>query len=113
MPGATLLKVLAGLTALAYIGVNFVAPLPKFLIAENIVYAILYIAGLILLDRMPVESRILLAGLAGFNAGRLSRSIISPEGELMPLSRDHIPLFILLLAILAISLRDLARMARG
>ncbi|MCE4601916.1 MAG: hypothetical protein F7B18_01900 [Desulfurococcales archaeon] len=103
----TILKVLTVLAMISYIGVNFVAPLPRFLVAENLVYAALYGLGLLLMPRRPVDARVLLAGLAGFNAGRVSRSIIEPTGVLTPLARDHIPLFIVLLAIMILSLQDL------
>lgn len=109
---AAILRILVALAIVAYVGVNFIAPLPRFLIAENLVYAMLYLVGLAALKSRPVESRLLLAGLAGFNAGRVSRSIIGPEGELMPLARDHIPLLLVLLGILVISLFDLREAAR-
>ena len=87
------------LAILAYIGINFIADLPKFLIAENITLALLYILSLIAVEKnYPwVQPYTLL--LSAFNAGRVSRSIISPRGEMQEKAKQHIPLLTLLLAI--------------
>ncbi len=97
------LKVLTLLAIVSYVGVNFVAPLPRFLVGENLVYALLYGIALVGLVRGWSGSPILLVGLSGFNAGRVSRSIITPTGELSSMALDHIPLLILLILILLLS----------
>ena len=72
------LKVLTIIAIISYIGVNLIAPLPTFLIGENITYAILYLAGLLYMARDRAGGKLLLGGVASFNAGRLSRSVIQP-----------------------------------
>ncbi len=97
------------LLIIGYIGINFTGELPKFLIGENILYAILYSILLIeLLKNTPYVQPVLLL-VASFNAGRVSRSIISPRGEIGELAIEHIPLLTLILIVafsaLAIVLR--------
>jgi hypothetical protein len=87
------------LAILAYIGINFVADLPKFLIAENITLALLYIMSLVAVEKNYSWSQPFTLLLSAFNAGRVSRSIISPRGELQERAIQHIPLLILILTI--------------
>lgn len=96
-----ILTVLVAFLILGYIGINFIARLPGFLIAENISLAIAYAVTLLL--HLKGRGYIYTASLAWFNAGRVSRSIVEATGELAPLAYQHIPLLalILLIAILA------------
>ena len=101
------LKILLGLSALAilaYIGVNFVAPLPKFLVAENVFMAVLIGAAAYMAayKRDPAYLPVL-SLIAAFGAGRMSRSVIQPDGSLAPLARDHAGMLLLLLAIAVLS----------
>jgi hypothetical protein len=96
--GVLVLVALLGLLTAGHIGILFVAELDKFLIIENIVLAILYttsIAGVL----KGHEWGYLLASITAlFSAGRVSRSVISPRGEVGELALQHIPLLILDLA---------------
>ena len=102
--GLRILLVLSGLAVLAYVGVNFVAPLPRFLVFENIVMAVLtgataYMAAY----KRDTAYLPVLSLIAGFGAGRMSRSVIQPDGSLAPLARDHAGMLLLLLAIAVLS----------
>ncbi len=92
--------VLAALLALliaSYVGVNFVASLPGFVVLINIALAAGYALALYL---HAAQSRgyVYTASLAWFNAGRVSRSVVTPEGELAELALQHIPLLALIAA---------------
>ncbi len=93
----------AGLTlllALGHVGIIFVSELPEFLVAENIVLAAIYAAGAVMYLLRDSCTAALAAGLvAVFSAGRVSRSIVSPEGMLGELWLQHIPLLALDLAV--------------
>lgn len=93
------------LLTVGYVGINFTADLPRFLVGENLVLAVLYMALAVALyyDRPWAAPATVL--LAGFNAGRVSRSIISPEGRVEELALAHLPLLalILLVALLALA----------
>lgn len=98
-----ILQVLLLILIAGYIGINFFADLPTFLVAENLAYAALYALGLLSLNKRPVV--ILLIVLSAFNAGRVSRSVIEPTGELAPIAMGHLPLLILILAVLVLLVR--------
>lgn len=89
---------------IGYVAINFVAPLPLFLIVENLVYSVLYATFLVALARRDDVGALGLAALSSFNAGRVSRSIITPRGEITDMALAHMPLFILLLTLLVLSL---------
>ncbi len=93
-------KALLALTLIliiGYIGINFVAPLPAFLVGENLFYAASYaILAYMLWKGRRVEPLYVL--LAGFNAGRVSRSVVTPYGTPGRLAVQHIPLLALILA---------------
>ncbi|WP_201783071.1 hypothetical protein [Pyrodictium occultum] len=100
-------KVLTGLIVLliiGYVGINLVAPLPRFLVGENIVLAVAYAAGLAWLLRGSRATYPYLVALAGFNAGRVSRSVVEPTGAPGRLAAQHVPLLlvVLLVALLAL-----------
>jgi len=101
---AKLQMLLIALLIIGYISINFIADLPKFLIGENLTYTVLYSIALIALYKQYDWAQIYTILVAGFNAGRVSRSIISPRGEVEELAKEHIPLFLLVLLIALISL---------
>ena len=91
-----------------YIGINFVAPLPAFLVGENLFYAASYsILAYMLWRGRRVEPLYLL--LAGFNAGRVSRSVVTPYGAPGRLALQHIPLLLLILAAAFLALASVYR----
>ena len=90
-------KALLALLVVSYVGINFGAELPRFLIGENIFWATLYLLGLLLLYSRRKTAYPYIVFVAAFNAGRVSRSIISPHGEIGELAVQHIPLAALLL----------------
>ena len=100
------LSVLLALLILGYIGINFIAPLPAFLIGENITYAVLYGLILYLSYKRGYQNTHLLAltTILGINIGRVSRSIISPKGEIEYLALEHVPLISFLVLVLAVTL---------
>ncbi len=106
-------KVLLALTAVliaGYIGINFAADLPRFLIGENLVLAAAYAVSAYALASGKPWAHPLLLFVSAFNAGRVSRSVVTPRGELGELAVEHIPL---LAVILAVSLLSLYRLVRG
>ena len=96
------LLALTVLLAAGYIGVDVVLSLPRFLFYENIVYAVVYaVLGFLLVRGWRVAP--VYAAVAGFNAGRVSRTIVTPEGGLGALALQHVPLLALLLAAVILS----------
>ncbi len=87
---------LAALMA-GYAGINLAFKLPAFLVAENLALATGYALGLIL--HLKGRGHLYIASLAWFNAGRVSRSIVSPTGELGSLALQHLPLLALLVVV--------------
>ncbi len=99
-----------GLTLLlvaGHIGILFGAELPRFLVYENIVLAALYSVGLAAAWRGQAWGYTLVAVVALFSAGRVSRSIVGSRGEVGELAVQHVPLLLLDLAVglLALALR--------
>ncbi|MCE4601171.1 MAG: hypothetical protein F7C38_06360 [Desulfurococcales archaeon] len=85
------------LLVIGYVAINFLADLPLFLIAENLIYAVVY-AGLLYLSATGNGyAYCLISAVAMFNAGRVSRSVVTPEGGLAELAVEHIPLLALIL----------------
>jgi len=89
-----LLAILAILVA-GHIGILFSADLNRFLVAENIVLALLYIVGIIGVAKGLRWSYALVTIVALFSAGRVSRSIVGSKGEIGELAVQHIPLLLL------------------
>ncbi|MET1102039.1 MAG: hypothetical protein ABWW69_06165 [Pyrodictiaceae archaeon] len=89
-----LLAVLAILVA-GHIGILFIADLNRFLVAENIVLALLYIVGAIGVVKGLRWGYALVTVVALFSAGRVSRSIVGLGGEIGELAIQHIPLLAL------------------
>ncbi len=85
------------LLVVSHIGINFVAPLPPFLVAENIVYAVLYAIAVYGVARGSRGALLLASLVSAFEAGRVSRSIVSPWGKVGSLALQHVPLLSLLL----------------
>lgn len=103
---------LTGLLVLGYIGINLVAELPRFLIGENLALAASYLVVAWLVARGSCAGQPLMLLLASFNAGRVSRSIVTPRGETGELALQHIPLLALILAVALIALSSLLRACR-
>ncbi|MEM1663968.1 MAG: hypothetical protein QXT46_02340 [Pyrobaculum sp.] len=104
-----MLPALLLLLSAAYIGINFVG-LPLLLVVENILLAAFYAVVAIGLWKKPSRTLYaLLATVAAFNAGRVSRTIWSPTEGLGRLAVEHIPLFLYLLVISALAFRELIR----
>ena len=90
------LLALTVLLAAGYIAVDAMLPLPRFLFYENIVYAVVYaLLGFLYARGRRVEP--IYALVAGFNAGRVSRTVVTPEGAAGALAVQHVPLLALLL----------------
>ena len=113
-PACTLVKLEAGIIALliiGYIAINITADLPRFLIAENIALAIAYTATLALILKGSRAAQPTALLVSAFNAGRVSRSIITPEGQIADLAKEHTPLLatILLVSIIALTILTTGR----
>ncbi|MEB3789002.1 MAG: hypothetical protein GSR72_03820 [Desulfurococcales archaeon] len=91
------------LLIVGYLGINFTADLPRFLIGENIFYVVLYTISFVAIYKQFDWAQAYTILVAGFNAGRVSRSIISPRGEVGELAVQRIPLLslIIIVALLA------------
>ncbi|MFP3908284.1 MAG: hypothetical protein ACLFVX_00345 [Archaeoglobaceae archaeon] len=100
-----ILQLLLLILIAGYIGINFFADLPLFLVGENLVYAALYALGLLNMSKRPVVISLIV--LSAFNAGRVSRSVIEPTGELAPIAIGHLPLLVLILAVMFLLVREL------
>ncbi|MEB3852166.1 MAG: hypothetical protein LRS49_06280 [Desulfurococcales archaeon] len=74
------LRGLLALLVVGYVGINFAADLPAFLVAENVFYAAVYLAGILFYGNPRVLEAVSI--IAAFNAGRVSRSVVTPEGRL-------------------------------
>lgn len=82
-----------------FAGINLaVAELPPFLKAENAAVAALLSPGavLVLAGRRALGIAII-GAVSLFYAGRVSRSVVSPTGSLVPLWEAHLPVVLLLL----------------
>ncbi|MCE4628228.1 MAG: hypothetical protein F7C34_03665 [Desulfurococcales archaeon] len=100
---------LIALLIIAYLAINLVADLPRFLIGENLALALAYAASLTLILRGYSAGQPLTLFVSAFNAGRVSRSIVSPRGEVQELALQHVPLLALILLVSIIALVVLAR----
>jgi len=90
--------------AAGYVGINLATQLPLFLVGENLVYASIYGSAGILLARGRCRVLPILLFASSFNAGRVSRSIVTPTGSLGVLALEHVPLLTALLAVAVLSL---------
>jgi len=112
IPGCTLARIeiaAIALLVLGYIAINIAADLPKFLIAENLVLATLYTLAAALIATSHRAGQPLTLFISAFNAGRVSRSIVTPRGEIEELALQHVPLLALILVVSIIALAILAR----
>ena len=82
-----------------HVGIIFATELPGFLVAENLVLAAVYLAGVAGLLRGQAGLVLVAGVVALYSAGRVSRSIVSPAGQLGELWLQHIPLLLLDLAV--------------
>jgi hypothetical protein len=98
------LTILTGVLVAGYIGINFTADLPRFLVVENIALAVTYTILLVAHLKGAKAAYPVFTLVAGFNAGRVSRSIVTPRGELGELAVQHIPLLALILAVALLAL---------
>jgi len=105
-----LILALTAVLAVGYLGINLAAPLPAFLVGENIVLASAYAAAALLLYRGDCRALPWLLFLSAFNAGRVSRSIVTPTGELGALALEHIPLLTGILLVSALTLVAILRL---
>lgn len=116
MRGSTIraaIIVLGVLLVVGYIGVDMVLPLPVFLVAENLFWAVVYAAPLAMLATRGEKMGPLLwlVVVSAANLGRVSRSIITPYGTPGPLALEHIPLATVIALVLALSSLALYREA--
>ena len=80
-------------TAIGYLVITIFIPIPTFIKYENILYSTLYI----LFTYIAIKfSKVPLISLIFFNVGRISRSIITPYGEIAEMAREHMPLLLFL-----------------
>ncbi|MEB3846746.1 MAG: hypothetical protein GSR74_02075 [Desulfurococcales archaeon] len=102
-PALAALEALLTILIIGYITINFTADLPRFLVGENLLLAGVYLILAILVYTRGGAWYYALSTVASFNAGRVSRSIVTPEGEFAELAKEHVPLLslILLVAVLA------------
>ena len=100
---ADALYILMVLLIIGYISINFIADLERFLVIENIILAIIYCILLLEVIYSGGSWYFLTSVVASFNAGRVSRSIVTPKGEFGELAKEHIPLITLIIVIIIIS----------
>ena len=104
-----LLAAILFLLALGYLGINFVG-LPPLLVMENIVLAVTYATlGIALILRRSKTMLAIIALVASFNAGRVSRSIWSPTTGVGGLAAEHAPLLLYLIIVAALAVYSLLR----
>lgn len=105
------MKILVFLTALlvvGYLGINFVG-LPPLLVAENIALATIYAVLVAALYFRPNAAILaLLALVAAFNAGRVSRSVWDPVRG-WGMAMEHAPLVVYLIVVSALAIYALAK----
>ena len=110
-----LILALVGFLMLNYVAIDlahllgFIRNFPLFLFFENIFWFSLYAISSYCLLRNEAKGYLLLSSVAWCNAGRISRSVITPYGELPKLWMPHLFLeaLILIVAVLAtLSLKD-------
>ena len=101
----TALETLLALLVLGYLGINVVAPIPRPIVVENIVFALLYAALLWGVHRGSRKALLALMVVGAFNAGRVSNSVWDPLTGVAPLALQHLPLLIVILAATLLPLR--------
>ena len=89
------------LIIVGFVAINFLMQLPKVIVAENLTYATLFTISLVFSDGKG--GKLLSMLLSMFIAGRISRSILTPRGSIMPLTVNHILLEVHLIFIGIIS----------
>lgn len=104
-----IVRALAMLLAIGFIAINFLVPLPSFLIAENFSVTVALIIGTILLSNKLVTGASVLTIASLLYLGRISRSVVTPYGTLAPLWETHVPVVLLLTVLGILSLLVLIR----
>ena len=84
-----------------FVVINFLVSLPKFIVAENLTYSVLFTISLVFSDGRG--GKLLSMLLSMFIAGRISGSILSSAGKIEPLAVNHILLEVHLIFIGIIS----------
>ncbi len=109
-----LLTILLSLLSIGYFGIQLFIEIPRFIIFQNLIYGTLYLVFtyFVARDTKNITIYILLTIIAAFNAGRLSRSIITPVGTLDVEARNHLPLFLLLAIIIYLASKQLLLLAK-
>ncbi len=111
MFGVDPLALALAVLAAGYVAVNpllLTVGAPAFLVAENLAYAVAYAALLPGVARGSPRALAAAGALAMFNAGRVSRTVVTPSGQPGPLALEHVPLLALLLLVGALALLRLA-----
>jgi len=109
-----LLIILLMLLSIGYLGIQLFIEIPTFIVLQNLIYGALYIifTYFVIRDTKNKNIYIFLIIVASFNAGRLSRSIITPVGTLDVEARNHLPLFLLLLITIYFASKQLISLTR-
>jgi len=99
-------RALAVLGGLGYVAFDLYSilggpPLPLFIVLENLFYAAFYLAGAALYS--DPRARLAVALMAAFNAGRVSRSVVTAVGTLGGLALQHLPLLLGLIVLAVVS----------
>ncbi len=82
---------------LIYGAANVILNIPTFLRMENLLYMLLYPFFTYLHTSRSISGPLI--ALAFFNAGRISRTLITPEGQLHEVAFSHVPVFALAILI--------------
>ena len=99
MQPARALAALLSLLVAGHVGILLAADLEPFLVGENIALAALYGASAALALEGYRLGVALAVGVSLFSAGRVSRSIVGPRGEVGELAARHVPLLAIDLAV--------------
>ncbi|MEB3860219.1 MAG: hypothetical protein LRS43_03305 [Desulfurococcales archaeon] len=96
------LSILIGLTYIAFTAYSLAGgpDLPGFILAENVVYGLLLLSLPLIMGPRGI---CIVALVAAFSSGRVSRSVITPTGELSPAAADHVGILAALAALAVVS----------
>ncbi|MCE4607186.1 MAG: hypothetical protein F7B59_07665 [Desulfurococcales archaeon] len=98
---APLFRLSVIIVIVGFVVINFLASLPKFVVAENLTYAVLFTISLVFSDGRG--GKLLSMLLSMFIAGRVSGSILSSAGNMEPITVSHILIEVHLLFVGVIS----------
>lgn len=99
-----LLWVVALLLIIGFVAINFIVQLPSFLVAENLLVALIIAIGLLSTRIKPTLGLSILILISIFYAGRISRSVVTVTGSLAPMWDAHAPVAFLLAVLGILSL---------